>query len=358
MPTDRESELFKEAYRTFKICNACRYCEGFCDVFPSMQKLLEFDPSKMKQLASVCHDCRECYYACQYIPPHEYAINVPKVMGQIRNITYKPNTSSFIQKFFTFFSLKLVTIIIIPVLFVTIGWLTHSSDFFLSISLDQGSFYYFMDHRTMLTLFIPITLLVILMIIYRINVFSKIGHSALSGENKQSSMNALWDGIVLKNLRGNGSGCKFPGEKNSKIRHYSHHLLAGGFILCFISTSIGTIYHYAFNWFAPYSILSLPVIFGFLGGLGIVMGSLSLLWQKQQQDMLPVDASHDRSSSHFTLLLLLVALSGLMLLLLRDTYLLATLLYWHLGLVASFFLAIPYEKMMHVFFRVQSLKGR
>ena len=27
------------------ICNACRYCEGFCDVFPAMERRLEFQPS-------------------------------------------------------------------------------------------------------------------------------------------------------------------------------------------------------------------------------------------------------------------------------------------------------------------------
>ena len=32
----------KEVARQLQICNGCRYCEGFCAVFPAMTRRLEF----------------------------------------------------------------------------------------------------------------------------------------------------------------------------------------------------------------------------------------------------------------------------------------------------------------------------
>ncbi|MGV3656121.1 MAG: tricarballylate utilization protein TcuB, partial [Noviherbaspirillum sp.] len=32
----------QEVNRQLQICNACRYCEGFCAVFPAMTRRLEF----------------------------------------------------------------------------------------------------------------------------------------------------------------------------------------------------------------------------------------------------------------------------------------------------------------------------
>ena len=56
-----------------EICNACRYCEGFCAVFPAMELRREFTDGDLSYLANLCHNCRGCYYACQYAPPHSSA---------------------------------------------------------------------------------------------------------------------------------------------------------------------------------------------------------------------------------------------------------------------------------------------
>ena len=39
-------------------------------------------------LANLCHGCRGCFYACQYAPPHEFGINLPKVFAEIRQESY------------------------------------------------------------------------------------------------------------------------------------------------------------------------------------------------------------------------------------------------------------------------------
>src|SRR6218665_2314242 len=77
-----------EVARQMQICNACRYCEGFCAVFPAMTRRLEFGKADIHFLANLCHDCGACLHACQYAPPHEFAINVPRAMARVRVQTY------------------------------------------------------------------------------------------------------------------------------------------------------------------------------------------------------------------------------------------------------------------------------
>jgi citrate/tricarballylate utilization protein len=83
------AELLREAERQMVVCNACRYCEGYCAVFPAMERRRSFSAGDLSYLAHLCFDCRDCYYACQYAPPHEFAINVPKVFAELRGETYR-----------------------------------------------------------------------------------------------------------------------------------------------------------------------------------------------------------------------------------------------------------------------------
>jgi ferredoxin len=77
-----------EVARQMQICNACRYCEGFCAVFPAMTRRLEFGKADIHFMANLCHNCGACLHACQYAPPHEFAVNVPQAMAQVRGQTY------------------------------------------------------------------------------------------------------------------------------------------------------------------------------------------------------------------------------------------------------------------------------
>src|SRR3954469_7935919 len=77
-----------EGSRQMEICNACRYCETFCAVFPAMTRRLAFDAADAHYLANLCHNCGACLHACQYAPPHEFAVNVPRAMAQVQRDTY------------------------------------------------------------------------------------------------------------------------------------------------------------------------------------------------------------------------------------------------------------------------------
>ena len=85
------ADVIAEGKRLMGICNACRYCEGYCAVFHAMERRLTFTDADMDYLANLCHNCAECYFACQYAPPHEFAVNVPKVFAEIRARSYQKN---------------------------------------------------------------------------------------------------------------------------------------------------------------------------------------------------------------------------------------------------------------------------
>ena len=71
------------------VCNACRYCEGYCAVWQAMETRTVFEEKDLNYLANLCHNCSECYYACQYAPPHVFNINPPKTLAKIRVYSYE-----------------------------------------------------------------------------------------------------------------------------------------------------------------------------------------------------------------------------------------------------------------------------
>ena len=82
-------DVIQEAGRQLVICNACRYCEGYCPVFRAIETRRDFKQGDVFYLSNLCHDCRACYYACMYTPPHEFAINIPQILAESRIETYR-----------------------------------------------------------------------------------------------------------------------------------------------------------------------------------------------------------------------------------------------------------------------------
>src|SRR5215203_3578616 len=82
-------DIVREGEHVMTVCNACRYCEQYCPVFPAMERRLTFTEADLNYLANLCHNCGECLYACQYAPPHEFGINVPKTLAKIRVESYE-----------------------------------------------------------------------------------------------------------------------------------------------------------------------------------------------------------------------------------------------------------------------------
>jgi citrate/tricarballylate utilization protein len=84
-----DTGLEKSALWQLEVCNACRYCEGYCAVFPALERRRAFSPGDLQYLANLCFDCRACFYACMYAPPHEFGVNIPNALARVRRETYR-----------------------------------------------------------------------------------------------------------------------------------------------------------------------------------------------------------------------------------------------------------------------------
>ena len=126
-------------------------------------------------------------------------------------------------------------------------------------------------------------------------------------------------------------------------------------MLCFAATSVATLYHYLLDLHAPYPVLSLPVLLGIAGGIGLLIGPAGLLWLNLRRHPLHGDAQQKPMDRGFIALLLLTSLSGLLLLALRDTASMGLWLAVHLGVVMALFLTLPYGKFAHGIFRSAAL---
>ncbi|MEN9378903.1 MAG: tricarballylate utilization protein [Pseudomonadota bacterium] len=342
-----------EADRMLQICNACRYCEGFCAVFPAMTRRIEFTPSVVNYLANLCHNCGACLHACQYAPPHEFGVNIPHVMAQVRKETYMayawPKTFGSLYKK-NGLLLSLVTAISIC-FFLMLSALLNGT---LSSAPADGNFYAVFSHNTLALMFGAVFSFSLLAItIGLIRFWCEITPGSISGN---AVAEATHDVLTLKYLGGgHGEGCNNEDDAFSLWRKRFHHFTFYGFMLCFAATSVATVYHYVFYLHAPYSVTSLPVLLGILGGIGLLIGPAGLLYLNLRRNSAHGDASQKPMDRAFIALLFLISASGLALLVYRDTPAMALLLILHLGFVMALFLTMPYSKFAHGFYRMAAL---
>ena len=351
--------LVAEAQRVLAICNACRYCEGYCAVFPALERRLSFTGDDVHYLANLCHNCGSCLYACQYAPPHEFQLNFPRILAQVRKDTYKRYAwPAFLGKAFERNGLvvALATAASLALLFIALALSGDPSRLFRAYSDAQGSFYALLPHGTMAGAFGLVFAFVLLAFAMSfVRFWPDTGEPASEFVTPASSGSATWDAATLKYLDGGGGGCTYPDEKPSFARRNFHHATFYGFMLCFAATCVATVYHYVFGWRAPYGFWSAPVLLGTLGGLGLLVGPAGLLWLKRRRDPDLADPSQDGMDVGFIALLFVVSATGLALLALRETAAMGIVLAVHLGSVLALFVTLPYGKFMHALYRFAAL---
>lgn len=341
-----------EVARVMQICNACRYCEGFCAVFPAMTRRLEFGKADVHYLSNLCHNCGDCLHACQYAPPHEFAVNVPQAMARVRKQTY--TDYAWPKPLGALYRSNGVTVVLAAAVALAFFlWLATALNAGAPAPVG-GNFYAVFGHNALAWLFGVVFLYAIVALGIAVRRFwREVTPGAASGP---AVAEAAHDALRLKYLDGgHGKGCNNADDAFTLWRKRFHHFTFYGFMFCFAATCVGTIYDYVFHWVAPYSLMSLPVVLGTLGGIGLVVGPLGLLWLNLHRHPLHGDPAQKPMDRAFILLLLLVAVSGLALLAWRDTSALTVLLSVHLGLVMALFLTMPYGKFAHGIFRVAAL---
>mgnify|MGYP002700314259 CR=1 FL=1 len=344
-----QTDLIQEARRQAEICNACRYCEGYCSVFPSLHDLRDFSDGDITQLANLCHNCRGCYYACQYTAPHEFDLNLPAALADVRQesweeFAYPRGLARQFQKNGT--AIAVLITLCFAVLLVLAKLLGQT---------EGPGFYAVMSHKLMVAIFAPAFLFPLASIAISLRRYWK------STDGKPVRFRhitaAFKSAANMRNLAGgHGDGCNFEDEDRfTQARRIAHQLVLYGFLLCFASTASGTIMHYAFNQHAPYGFWSLPKLLGILGGLMLTLGCIWLFDLKRKADPNLGVKSARTGEFGFIALLGFVGFSGLALYALGQTELMPILLALHLGAVLAFFLLMPFSKMAHGFYRLAAL---
>ncbi|HYL39212.1 MAG TPA: tricarballylate utilization 4Fe-4S protein TcuB [Bryobacteraceae bacterium] len=344
MPSRAVKDPTQEGERILTICNACRYCEGYCAVFPALERRVSFTPADLNYLANLCHNCGECYYACQYAPPHEFSVNVPKTLARIRARSYQRYAWPFAAAF------GRNEIALLALAFGMAVW------FFGGSRAVGADFYAVISHRSMVAVFGAAAIFVLVAWIAGVRRFWRESGERLADLASLPALkSAFADALTLKYLGGDGYGCTYPDERRSRARWWFHHFTFYGFLLCFAATTVAAIYHYAFGWRAPYSYFSAPVVLGTLGGIGLLAGPAGLWWLKQGRDAATQDASQDGMDRVFLALLFSASATGLLLLALRETRAMPALLAIHLAVILGLFVTLPYGKFVHAIYRLAAL---
>jgi len=351
----QRDDLTAHGARVMTVCNACRYCEQYCPVFPAMEERQTFAKADLALLANLCHNCGECLYACQYAPPHEFGINVPKTLAQIRLQSYQdyawPRALGV-----AFTRHNLLTGIAFAATFSAMFALTAQN---LSPANRSADFYAVVSHGVMVTLFgLIFTFSVVAMTIGLVR-FVRHTRSPVRGLTRGQTPGQtpvpFRDTLTLKHLHGSGADCVSAEEQRSPWRRWLHHCTFYGFLLCFASTTAAAIYDNVFGWRAPYGYASLPVILGTIGGAGLLVGSAGLWILRRRRDPSLTDEAQRGLDESFLALLFLTTLTGLALLVLRHERVMPWLLVIHLGTVLALFVTLPYGKFVHGLYRAAAL---
>jgi citrate/tricarballylate utilization protein len=342
-----------EVSRQMQICNACRYCEGFCAVFPAMTRRLDFLKNDVHFLANLCHNCGACLHACQYAPPHEFAVNVPKAMAQVRGQTYgdyawPPALGALYRRNGLVLGAALALGL---ALFVALAAASQGG---LWRRPGSGGFYEVLPHGSMVALFAPVFLFAVLALAMGVRKFWR--DQQPGAISTPAAGEATHDALRLKYLDGgHGDGCNNEDDRFTLSRRRAHHLTFYGFMLCFAATVLGTAYHYAFGWAAPYDFTSLPKLLGTVGGVSLLAGTINLLRLHLRRHPDQGDRAQRPMDLAFIGLLLLTAATGLVLMLVRGTAAVPLTLALHLGAVMALFLTLPYGKFAHAVYRSAAL---
>lgn len=348
-------DLVAEAQRQLTICNACRYCEGYCAVYPALARRDALTGGDITQLANLCHDCRACFDACMYAPPHEFEVNVPQVLSAIRTTSYdrlvsRPKRATRLG-WWAAAAVSLVMAVLVIVVAAVRG-----SD---GLHPGHGS-----AESPYAVIALPALLAVVLAACaWSALVFVRAGlryWREVDGDlshllDIRSHGRAFLAAAELRNLRGGGDGCYFPGDRPSAIRRRLHHAVAYGALLAFVSTVAAGIEEHLVHANPPYPYLSLPVLSGLIGGIAMTIGCTGLLLVRATRRRDLEFEEMGRRGTAFIVALDALAVTGLLTLFARTTPLFGVILILHLAVVVVSFALVPYSKFMHLLYRYLAL---
>jgi citrate/tricarballylate utilization protein len=357
------ADIFEEGARQFTVCNACRYCEGFCPVWPVMERRTSFGRGDLYYLANICHDCKACYYACPYTEPHELKINIPQILSQLRLKSYKEYaTPALLSPFFERHRRYFLTTAFVSVLATTLFALLIGNPLrLITPHTEPGSFYDIFPYPIIVVVGFGIGLYVIANYLWNMLRFYK----DIGGKLRNVTIRAILQGaadVFWHNgfkggwhIKGSKAGCYHEKTTPSYVFLTLHALIFYGFISALIATTIAAIYQDAFGILPPYPVLSAPVLFGIAGGICMIAGTLSFFALKRREDIRPIFKNMSTLDNAFLLNLAVVCISGFLTLIFRATSLMGIMFTIHMGFVLLLFVTAPYGKFVHFTYRYVAL---
>jgi citrate/tricarballylate utilization protein len=323
-----------------------------------MEMRRSFADGDLNYLANLCHACGACYVDCQFAPPHEFQVNVPRTLAAVRADSYRRYAwPAALAPIFDRNGLWIALIAALGVAVFIAGFVAwNDAAVLFGTHTGPGAFYRLMPHDAMVVVFGAAFLYAILALAMGLRAFWRdIGEPAATLAEPASLWQALKDAATLRHLDGGGVGCYGADERPTDTRRLYHHLTFYGFLLCFAATSVATLYHYGLGRIAPYPWWDLPVVLGTVGGIGLLIGPAGLLAAKWTRDPALRDDARFGMDAAFLAMLFLTSLTGLLLLVLRATPAMGMLLALHLGVVFAFFLTMPYGRFVHGLYRFAAL---
>ena len=331
--------VYGEAERQLTICNACRYCEGYCAVFPALELRRSLTEGDIVHLADLCHDCRDCLTACMYASPHEFAIDPPAALSAVRRDSYDrylpalPGGRAATMAATAFGALAVLAVCALA------G---------AGSSRVEGSPYRVIAYPALVAA-------ACVAIAWGAGMTVLAAARYWRDTSGRFTLRGLADALVaaatLRNLRGGGADCSYPSDEPSPWRRRAHQLVAGGFLGCLASTAAAGISQDILGDQPPYPVLSVPVLLGIAGGAALTIGCGGLLAMKRRAR----PGAMTRRDYGFITALLVLAVTGLLTLILRDSGAFAPILVIHLCAVMASFAIFPYTKFVHAVYRFLAL---
>jgi citrate/tricarballylate utilization protein len=218
----------EEGVRIMSICNACRYCEGYCAVFPAMERRLDFARADIRYLANLCHNCGECLYACQYSPPHAFGVNVPRTLARVRLETYRAYAwPSWLGKALSCSGIPTALVLAAAIAASMLLGVSIRRPQGLFEAVPGGRFYSVIPHHLMVSAFGLVGIFVAAaMLIGVLRAWSDMGENLATLADPTAWRTALGDDVFsLRYLGGHATAC-VDGEQErwAGLRRRAHHL--------------------------------------------------------------------------------------------------------------------------------------
>jgi citrate/tricarballylate utilization protein len=342
-----DKDLLDEGERALALCNACGYCRGYCPVFDRAHQHNQLGEGDLFYLANLCHDCGACRAACQYAPPHHFHIDIPDTLAALRQLSYRRFGR--------------------PVWVADRAW--HADDWrwarwaaiislpviLYALSADAnpaaGQSFYAVFPWPIMALIggVPVIWALAAVGASLLAFWRGIVATTEPPERHRVLFHTLLDAFAWRQFGRGNESCTSHAGGAASLRKYLHFAILFGFIACASASFLAAIYQHLLGHEAPYALTSMPVMLGTAGGSGIVIGSIGMILFSARR------GASNRTDRGFVINLLLVAVTGFLLLFLRDTIWLTVGLTLHLAAVCTFFFALPYGQFLHGPFRCAAM---